>query len=355
MKGRIALVVGSILFSLVVLELGCRIVRGPQWLVQWPNIILQDRQRTQTDVTRRTVHDPQLGFVARPGYGYPGLHYDGRSFRVTPAPEGMALADLEKRGPPILVLGDSYAHGDEVADRETWPTRLQQLIRRRVVNGAMSGYGLDQMVLRAEHVVPELRPSAIVLSFIADDVRRTEMKRLWGAEKPWFEWVGGALELRNVPVPLPPRPEDTLSIWQRLFGRSLLVDTVLRHQGWQYEWALDHVRVLSEAEGERQLCPLMRRLAALGVPTLVVAEYDPYLWQDADYAPVVRRVTGLVLTCAEAAGLATLDMFDAIDAAVRSTGLRTVYRDAHPSPVGTEIAARRIAEALKQHKMASTQ
>jgi hypothetical protein len=327
MKGRIALVLGSVLFSLIVLELGCRIARGPEWLVQWPNIILQDRERTQGIVVSRKIHDPRLGYVGRPGYASSDgkLHYDERGLRVTPAPEGIALAD-----PPILVLGDSYAHGDEVADHETWATRLQSLTGRVVVNAALSGYGIDQMVLRAEVLVPEIKPSAIVLSFIADDVRRTEMKRLWGAEKPYFEWVDGALALRNSPVPLPPNPADTLSIWQRLFGRSVLVDTLLRHQGWQYEWAIDHVRVLSEAEGERQLCPLMRRLATLGLPTLVVAEYDPYLWMDADYAPVVQRITGLVLKCAEAAGLATLDLFPTIDAAVRSQGLRSVYDDAQP-------------------------
>ena len=347
MKGRIALVIGSVLFSLVLLELGCRIARGPEWLVQWPNIILQDRLRTQRDVVGRTIHDPRLGFVGRPGFASSDgrLHYDARGFRVTPASEGVALA-----GPPILVLGDSYAHGDEVTDSETWAAKLQSLTGRVVVNAALSGYGIDQMVLRAAIVAPQIKPSAIVLSFIADDVRRTEMKRLWGAEKPYFEWVDGALALRNTPVPLPPSPADSLSVLQRLFGWSVLVDTILRHQGWQYEWAIDHVRVLSEAEGERQLCPLMQRLAKVGVPTLVVAEYDSYLWMDADYAPLVHRVTGLVLKCAEAAGLATLDMFPTIDAAVRSQGLRTVYADAHPSPVGTTIAAQRIADALKaQH------
>jgi len=174
---------------------------------------------------------------------------------------------------------------------------------------------------------------------------------VWGAEKPYFEWADGALTLRNTPVPLPPAPADTLSIWQRLFGRSVLVDTVLRHQGWQYEWAIDHVRVLSETAGERQLCPLMQRLATLRLPTLVVAEYDPYIWQDADYAPVVHRVTDIVLKCATEAGFATLDMFAAIDEAVRSRGLRAIYGDAHPSPAGAEITARQIAAALDKHRV----
>ena len=142
-------------------------------------------------------------------------------------------------------------------------------------------------------------------------------------------------------------PASTLDLWQWLFGWSALVDEVLKSQGWQYEWHLDYARVLPRGEGARLACPLFKRLAALGVPVLVVAEYDPYLWMDDDYAPVVRRVTGLVLSCAGAAGLATLDLFEPIDAAVRSRGLRTIYRAAHPSPAGTEIAAERIAQELK--------
>src|ERR1700757_3258949 len=101
MKGRIALVIGSVLFGLVVLELGCRVARGPQWLLQWPNIILEGRQDMQLNVQGRTIHDPSLGFIARPGFSYGGLHYDERGLRVTPAPEGSALAH-----PPILVVGD---------------------------------------------------------------------------------------------------------------------------------------------------------------------------------------------------------------------------------------------------------
>jgi len=318
MAGRIApllvLVIGSVLFSLLVLELGVRLASGPQWLVHWPNIVLEERLTTRQGETGRTVHDPRLGFVGRAGYADQTLHYDQRGFRVAPAPEGLTLAQ-----PPILVVGDSYAHGNEIADRETWPARLQKLVGRAVVNAAMSGYGIDQMVLRAE--------------------------------KPYFESVDGALVLRNVPVPPPHPPADTLSIWQRLFGYSLLVDTILRHQGWQYEWSIDHVRVLSPEQGERQVCPLMRRLAGLGLPTMVVAEYDRYVWVDADYAQGVRRVTDIVLKCAVEAGFATLDMFAAIDQAVRTRGLAVIYGDAHPSPAGTEITAQRIADELKKRQM----
>src|SRR6185312_11444081 len=168
MLGRVALVLGSILFSLLVLELGVRAVNGDEqgaWhaLVHWPNLVVQARTLSWArGDNSRAVADTRLGFVGRP-------NYDAQSFRVTPAPEGVALDE-----PPILVVGDSYAHGDEVRDAEAWPAHLQALLHRRVVNAAMSGYGLDQMVLRAAIVAPDVKPAAIVLSFIADDARRAE-------------------------------------------------------------------------------------------------------------------------------------------------------------------------------------
>src|SRR5215831_16681246 len=118
MAGRIALVVGSLLVGLILLELGCRLVRGPSWLVHWPNLVLQERLSTRAQGVGRLVQDPQLGFAARPGF----------------SADGIALAE-----PPILVVGDSIAHGDEVTDAEAWPSRLQLMLRRRVINTAMSG------------------------------------------------------------------------------------------------------------------------------------------------------------------------------------------------------------------------
>jgi hypothetical protein len=346
MIGRIALVIGSILFSLIVLELGVRAANGWDALVHWPNLVVQARTLDwASGANSRAVPDARLGFVGRPNYvsSDGALSYDANSFRVTPAPDGVALDE-----PPILVVGDSYAHGDEVRNEETWPAHLQALLHRRVVNAAMSGYGIDQMVLRAAIVSPDVKPAAIVLSFIADDARRAEMKRVWGAEKPYFELIGGQLVERNVPVPPSPAPASTLDIWQRLFGWSRLLDTVLDSQGWKYEWQVDYARVLPRGTGVKLACPLFERLAEIGVPTLVVAEYDPYHWQNDDWRKVTRATDDAILACAKEAGIATLDLFPTIDAAVAKQGLGTIYRRSHPGPAGTELAAHRIAEEVQK-------
>src|SRR5262249_56995191 len=163
-------------------------------------------------------------------------------------------------------------------------------------------------VLRTEVLAARFSPAALVGGFIADDVRRTEMSRLWGREKPYFEPFGSDLVLRNVPVPPPADPSRTLSTMQTMFGWSVLLDTVLDRLRWRNDWHMDYARALPSGTGERLACPLMRRIAALGVPTVVVAQYLPSTWDVPASAVEERRVVGVVLDCAERAGLATLDL-----------------------------------------------
>ena len=76
-------------------------------------------------------------------------------------------------------------------------------------------------------------------------------------------------------------------------------------------------------------CPLMQRLAGLGIPTLVVAQYEFYVWENAEFAAEQRRISKAVLRCAADAGLATLDLFEATEQAVRTLGRDALYRTWH--------------------------
>jgi lysophospholipase L1-like esterase len=341
MAGRIALVLVSALSSLLVLELGCRLVlEGPGGLVHWPNLVLAERVSTRGSFGQ-LVPDARLGFAGRPNYAGDRKTQDANGWRVSPSPEGVTLAE-----PPVLVMGDSLAYGHEVGDNDTWPAKLQLLLRRRVINAAVSAYGFDQIELAAELAAVKVKPAAILLSFSADDMRRNEMKRVWGAEKPYFTLAGDKLELHNVPVPPSPRPADTLDIWQWAFGWSLLLDTVLRHQGWQYEWAVDHERVQPRRAGVPIACALLDRLKQMGTPIVVVAEYNRYVFENAEYGAETHAMTKELLDCADRLGLPTLDLFDVDRAAVRARGIDAVFLKSHTGPVGTEIAADAIAAEL---------
>ena len=62
MLGRIALVISSMLITLLVVELGARLMHGPEWLWKWENLVLLERNMTGTR-HGRFVYDAQLGFI----------------------------------------------------------------------------------------------------------------------------------------------------------------------------------------------------------------------------------------------------------------------------------------------------
>ena len=340
--GRLALLAVSLLVTLVVVELGCRLWRGTWFLWHWPNLVLLETHKN--DGKCGFVHDPGLGYVPGPSCNNPEHSHDAQGFRVTPNQAADAAS-----GSPLLIAGDSYTYGDEVADGETWPAYLSMLVRRRIVNAGVPGYGLDQIVLRTELSAAALRPAAIVIGFIADDLHRNEMSRLWGGEKPYFDLKGGTLELRNVPAPISPIARGELSFWRRALGWSMFVDKLVRRLGWYPKWYWDDVQVLPTGAGERLACPLMRRLASLDIPTLVVAQYLPHVWRENQaFADEQRRLSQRVLRCAAEAGLGTLDSFSIIDGIVRARGIDAAYRVWHQTPEANRLVADAVAAELSR-------
>ncbi len=327
MLGRILTVLVSIAVGLLALELGLRAWDG--MLGDWSNLVVDARSVLAKTEGQRFRADELVGFVPKDGL---------RS-------NGAAAAPGENR---ILAVGDSYTYGEEVNDDETWPALLQAATGRPVLNGGVSGYGFDQTVLRAEQLAGKEHPATIVVSFIADDIRRTEMRRIWGAQKPYFDIEKNALVLRNVPVPPRPEARTTLTFWQRTLGYSYLFDFVLRRLDQLHDWFGDHLRVHAEGTGEKISCLLAARLAELqrvnGAKVLVLAEYDPVVWDEPKLAPEQRRLTQGLLGCARKNGLATLDSYDAIAATPKP---RALYKLWHMNKDGNRLIATLVAKALE--------
>lgn len=335
---RSVLVLCAILMGLVSLEFA---VRASTWgyLFAYPNFVLAARSVLAERDAGRYVHDPDLGHVPRAGYVAPGTTIEADGLRRT----GEQVA-----GAPILAVGDSFTYGDEVEDGQTWPAQLQQLTGRRVLNAGVSGYGFDQIVLRAEQLAAKYKPAVIVVSFIADDIRRTEMRRLWSADKPYFVIEDGRLALRGVPVPPRVDPASTLSFWQWTLGYSQLFDFILRRLDLLHDWYGDHKRAQAPGTGDRLSCLATQRLAELqkqsGAKVIVLAEYDPVVWDDPAFAATQRHMTQALLDCAAKNGLATVDSF----AALAATGApRNLYVTWHMNEPGNRLIAGLVAEKLR--------
>lgn len=160
---------------------------------------------------------------------------------------------------PILVVGDSFAFGDEVSDHETWPAILEARLGKRVVNGGVFGYGIDQSFLRAKELSEIYKPGVLIFSFIADDIQRCELSERTGVEKPYYVISNSALSLRNVPVP-PPRERTSISGIRRILGHSFLIHKImmrtLRGFWLQGRWSMTR----RHDDGENIACLLLQKL-----------------------------------------------------------------------------------------------
>lgn len=333
------LVVVSLLVTAGALELGYRLWLGPQWLLNWNNAFAGERRRMAADASLCSyIHNPTLGWAPNPNF---------RSVHFSVGPDGTrkmpALATSSPVAPVILATGDSFAEGLEVDDDQSWPAYLQERLHIQTLNAGVSGFGLDQTLLRTEEMVATHPVALAVVSFIVDDIRRTEHDRAWSADKPYFELEGEELQLRNSPVPTPSHAPCELSLWQRLFGSSMILQRVANRLGWI------HSRALPPGTGRELACPIMNRLAKITSPVLVVAQYDAQTWLHGEaYRDQQHAEARRVLDCAADAGLATLDTFEFIQKAVDERGVSAFYRleGAHHSPAGNQLVAKGIADKI---------
>jgi hypothetical protein len=103
----------------------------------------------------------------------------------------------------ILVLGDSFTFGTDVADNETYSHYLQSsLPNAEVLNLGVQGYGQDQTLLYLQEEGVKYHPDVVVLGFMFMDTYRN-LWNFFAFAKPKFEMTPVGLKLTNVPVPTP--------------------------------------------------------------------------------------------------------------------------------------------------------
>lgn len=345
-SARIGLVVASVLVSLALLEVGYRlIVSGPQGLVNWPNLVHQRMGIGPGGDSCQYVYSPAIGWTSPANCVSASFNSDADGFR-----RSVSQASLSE--PPILVTGSSFAKGDEVGDNETWPAYLQDLIGRKVVNAGVSGYAFDQTVLSTEHLVPKVKPLLVVASFTPGDIRRAEMKVAWSRDKPFFTVKEGSVQLHNVPVPGKLGEPIRFPIAAEWFGRFSLAELIAERLGLREGWYFREVRGAPAGTGATIACQLMPRLAALGVPVVVMAQYSRNYWNENGlFGTADHRAVGKVLGCAAAAGLIPFDTADAFQSAVDARGATALYRTDHHSAEGNRVVADLVMRELVSRRL----
>src|SRR5262249_32566425 len=210
-------------------------------------------------------YDERLGWVH-----VPNNSWSGGGVRYTNGEEGIRMSShqtIPLESGAILVVGDSFGAGSEVDDTDSWPAQLENMVGSRVLNAAVGGYGLDQIVLRAEYLVPRLKPKMVIVETnLAYGISSNRMSTASGAPKPYFVVEGGKLKLMNPPVPHGLSQTIDLGLARSVLGYSYLAQYVMPRlnvlQWWVGAAQSTHYE-LSKEQSVEVSCLLMRRLGQL--------------------------------------------------------------------------------------------
>jgi len=259
----------------------------------------------------------------------------------------------------ILAVGGGFTEGGlRVDDDETWPAQLESLVGTRVLNAAVAGYATDQIVLRAEQLLPLVRPKMLVIGFVGDEIARAALSS-YGVSKPYFTLETGALAYH------PPLsfmvPDAATPPWQArvrgLLGYSAVLDVVLGLVAPAYWTGNAGQSVFQKIDNDPAgvTCALLQRLKlrtdADGVRLVLFMQHGRIVvMQKAEPPDDARRVT----QCAKATGIEVVDQFEALRAVASAdpAPLRELYRKGLMSPKGNQQAAEVLARAIHQVALA---
>lgn len=112
-------------------------------------------------------YDARLTYLLRPGR----CRFTGLEFDTEVNANSFGLRDDEESlvAPEIVVLGDSYAMGHGVEDRQAFPQVLERLLGRKVLNGGISSFGTAR-ALKLLRLLDTSAARVIVIQYSSNDV-----------------------------------------------------------------------------------------------------------------------------------------------------------------------------------------
>src|SRR6478736_5628657 len=131
---NVALLVVSLLTSLLFIEVGYRLASGLSVfkLVDW-----RTQKVSNNRLGERAEFDAKLGWRVKPWSDIDGFEAIDYGIRRN-------FDESVVRTGAVLTVGDSFTEGWEVKNEESWPAVIERLTGIPVVNAGVGGYGTDQ-------------------------------------------------------------------------------------------------------------------------------------------------------------------------------------------------------------------
>ena len=356
---NLLIIIVSFILSFMVVECGLRWVDGiPIYSVRnW----LADRSGLLTTQTMND-YDNLLGWVLKPEMSHGGT--DPIS-SFTTGKYGIRLnfpgQEIVQGG--ILASGDSFTAGSEVGDGSTWPAHLERMISQPVVNSGTGGWGADQIILRAESLLPIIKPKLIIISFYEDDIKRAGYSVYGNGNKPWFSIKDGILVHHNNPVPLFDGKFHEVSPVSYITGHSWfllkLVDELEKRVGLSPKWQLTKVNYKKAPNNSTDVSCLLLMKAKhtfneQNIPWIFLMQYGG----DIDHAKKERpQHVKDILNCIKRNNINFIDIWDDLSLIQKRSfdeyiSLFVSYDGkntfGHMSSLGNKLVAELIASHLKK-------
>lgn len=162
--------------------------------------------RLLDDTSKYVMPDPELGWTIRPNGVAPLYQANSAGMRRTGEVDALPTPGVHR----IAAYGDSFTHGDQVANADTWSARVEALAPEfELLNFGVGGYGVDQAYLRYQRTQREFPAELVLIGFMSENIKRhVNRYRPFYAigtgmtlGKPRFVLRDGELEL--LPNPLP--------------------------------------------------------------------------------------------------------------------------------------------------------
>lgn len=180
-----------------------------------------------------TVFDPRLGWSINPSTANELFRSNADGIRADK--EYTKIPEIGKLR--ISAFGDSFTHGDEVHNNETWEAYLNQINSNlEVINFGVGGYGLDQAYLRYQHLGKDYNSHIVLIGILTENIRRHMnnfrpfLKPNTGIpfSKPRFKLTDGKLDLVENPL-------NSINDYQRLLNKPRIVLNELGQQDYYFQ------------------------------------------------------------------------------------------------------------------------
>jgi hypothetical protein len=340
------LLASVLLVSLLLCEVAFRLING---VSPFALTNVREARVIKVDLNKAVRYDSRVGWV----------HLDNLDFGALRTAEyGIRRHSPEQtrvRKGAILVSGSSFTAGSGVVDTDTWPAQMEQLLGRPVENAAAGGWGVDQVIMRAEDLLPVVEPEAIVIDLMDTTIQWASYS-VFSMPKPYFTFAQGKLTEHNVPVPqfLPSDGLPRVGWLKSLGSYSLIVDRVMA--------TIDANAWYGEAESIVQIqndpinvtCALLQRLKLKAeLKKIRVALVSLFAGGQVTAKAPPQSVLR-VENCARSMGIQVISVFDRMRALYREDPhiLEALYGKhgdllSHYTPRGNREVAMVVAEGLR--------